>query len=102
MQVFVDAWETAVLASTMVVTGGAGFGKTDIQATGTATNTATVKATLKSTLVGGDLTNDSNTSIFPPAFRTAFLSLNYLVVGDSINPSPPPARIAFSENDGTQ
>jgi len=102
LQVFVDAWGTAVLSSTMVVTGGTGFGKTDIQATGSVSNISSAKSQLKTDLLAGGLTADSNTSVFPPAFRDAFLALVYSVTGDSLNPSPPPTRIAFSESDGTK
>lgn len=102
LQRFVDAWGLAIQNSVMTITGGAGAGFSDIQASGTPSNVATVKTQLQVDLLLGVNTADIDTSQFPPAFRDAFLALTFAMSGDAINPSPPPARIPFGATDGVQ
>jgi hypothetical protein len=93
---FVDAWETAVLASSMSVSGGTGFGFSAIVGSGIASNTASIKTSLKATLMSGSNSADINDSVFPQAFRSAFASLIFNVTGMGVPPSPPPPIAPFS------
>ena len=99
---FATAWEAAVLASTMVVAGGSGFGFSAIVGTGVASNSSAAKLILAAALVGPP-TDDITASAFPPAFRTGFLALVYLVTGSGVPPTAPFPPIApFVGSSGTQ
>jgi len=102
LQPFVDAWGDAADLSQITVAGGVGFGFADIQAVGLPTNTNTIKISLKAELLAGGNADDIQDSAFAPAFRNAFLAEIFLIIGDAINPAPPPPRIPFAQSDGTK
>lgn len=66
LQIFADAWETAVSASTMTVSGG----------TAIVTNASAVKSIVYNIMFNSDI---SQQSALPEAMRTGFLSLIYTV-----------------------
>lgn len=97
-----DAWETAILASTMTVVGGSQGPFLDIQAVGVPGTLPAAKALLITELLTAPNVADINNAVMPKALRNASLALTYLVTGDAINPlPPPPARVPYSSSSPT-